>query len=96
MSKAKSIFKQAFKDVPNVYTQHTSHLSGLVEQLKKGQLKEQEYPSLNPGSQPFRVGEIVLFQLGGTTYEEAKEIGVRNIQAGFNEVLLGGTQVLNS
>jgi vacuolar protein sorting-associated protein 45 len=34
--------------------------------------------------------------LGGTTYEEAKEIGQRNIQMGFNEIILGGTTIHNS
>jgi len=72
------MFKRAFKDVPNVYTQHVPYLTNVIDQLKKNQLKESEYPFINSPGQYFRTSEILIFQLGGTTYEEAKEVGLKN------------------
>ena len=44
-SKGRSVLK-GLKDVENVYTQHTPHLSQTLEQLLKGKLKDTSYPIL--------------------------------------------------
>ncbi len=37
---------QGFKDVPNVFTQHTPYLGTIIENLNKGKLKESEFTSI--------------------------------------------------
>mmetsp|Transcript_16400 Transcript_16400/g.55827 ORF Transcript_16400/g.55827 Transcript_16400/m.55827 type:complete len:570 (+) Transcript_16400:155-1864(+) len=101
---SRSLFAKAskmmggLKGVDNVYTQHTPLLSSVLEQLGKGKLKEQDYPSLAGGATPPR--DVVVFVLGGTTYEEARAVhlfnqGARKDGHGLR-VLLGGTGVINS
>jgi hypothetical protein len=38
----KSMFG-SFKDVPNVFTQHTPYIGTVIENLNKGKLKETEF-----------------------------------------------------
>lgn len=40
LAKGKNFLKQAFKNCPNVYTQHSSLLSSLVEKCIKGKTKD--------------------------------------------------------
>lgn len=40
LSKSKNFLKQAFKSCPNVYTQHSSLLSSIVEKCIKGKSKD--------------------------------------------------------
>ena len=40
MAKSKNFLKQAFKNCPNVYTQHSSMLSTIIEKCIKGKSKE--------------------------------------------------------
>ena len=49
LAKAKGVFKSVFKDVDNVYTRHQSMMSGVLDQLFKGKLKEQDFPSIAMG-----------------------------------------------
>eukprot|EP00913_Durusdinium_trenchii_P016248 g15270.t1 len=74
---AKSTFTNSFKGVENVYTQHKTHLSTVVESLMKGRLKETSYPYMQSkvsgtsAKDPPR--RAIVFVVGGTTYEEAPE-----------------------
>ena len=61
----------------------------------KGKLPSQQYP----GTQAFDFRErpvnLIVFMVGGTTYEEAKELSTTyNMQD--DRVILGGTYVHNS
>ncbi|GAB00012.1 uncharacterized protein L969DRAFT_78767 [Mixia osmundae IAM 14324] len=80
-SKGKSALK-GLKGVDNVYTQHTPHIAQTVELLVKGRLKEASYPYLDVQSIPrdTRCQDVILFIIGGTTYEEARSIAVLNQQ----------------
>ncbi|KAH7885289.1 Sec1-like protein [Phlebopus sp. FC_14] len=102
LAKGRSALK-GLKGVENVYTQHTPHLSQTLENLFKGRLKETNYPLLdgagtNLGLQ--RPQDIIIFMIGGTTYEEARTVTLLNQEAGSTSsgtrVLLGGTCVHNS
>ena len=44
----------------------------------------------------FRPQEVVIFIVGGTTYEEARAVALHNGSNSGVRVLLGGTAVLNS
>ncbi|CAH7671756.1 Sec1-like protein [Phakopsora pachyrhizi] len=121
-SRGKSALK-GLKGVENVYTQHTPPLLETVEQLLKGRLKESSYPILqdpsgaqsssltpNQTGQVIRPVELIVFVIGGTTYEEARSISLLNERLltgqGFtgpgpqpqigSRVIIGGTCVHNS
>ncbi|KAF9221651.1 Sec1-like protein [Gyrodon lividus] len=100
LAKGRSALK-GLKGVENVYTQHTPHLSQTLENLFKGRLKETSYPSIdgtgtNLGLQ--RPQDIIIFMIGGTTYEEARTIALLNQESASTgtRILLGGTCVHNS
>ncbi|KAI5983489.1 Sec1-like protein [Pisolithus albus] len=100
LAKGKSALK-GLKGVENVYTQHNPHLSQTLENLLKGRLKESSYPFLessgtNLGLQ--RPQDIIIFIIGGTTYEEARTVTLLNQEANSTgtQILLGGTCVHNS
>eukprot|EP00238_Polyblepharides_amylifera_P006241 CAMPEP_0196576828 /NCGR_PEP_ID=MMETSP1081-20130531/5998_1 /TAXON_ID=36882 /ORGANISM="Pyramimonas amylifera, Strain CCMP720" /LENGTH=398 /DNA_ID=CAMNT_0041895539 /DNA_START=98 /DNA_END=1294 /DNA_ORIENTATION=- len=90
----------SLKGVDNVYTQHQPLLSQTLENLAKGKLKEADYPTLGTAMQTReRPLEVVVFLVGGTTYEEARAVAQLNLQAareGGMRVTLGGTMVHNS
>lgn len=100
-SRARSGFK-GLKGVENVYTQHTPFLEKTLSSLTKGRLRDQLFPFIDPGDHSVSVAikekpqDIIVFVVGGVTYEEAKLV------AGINETLpgvrivLGGTSVVNS
>lgn len=84
-SRGKSAMK-GLKGVENVYTQHTPHIAQTVELLLKGRLRDSSYPYLDPAQQPAnpaavaRPQEVILFMIGGTTYEEARTVALLNQQ----------------
>lgn len=102
-SRGKSALK-GLKGVENVYTQHSPHLLQTIESLMRGRLKETSYPYAG-GSQPPPITQkpkdVIVFIVGGTTYEEARTIALTNSQdtSGPGQgarFLLGGTTVHNS
>ncbi|KAK4056428.1 vacuolar protein sorting-associated protein 45 [Microbotryomycetes sp. JL221] len=82
-SRGKSALK-GLKGVENVYTQHTPHLAETIELLVKGRLKETSYPFLEGQSASTpgvpRAQDVIIFIIGGTTYEEAKTVANLNAQ----------------
>ncbi|KAG8881469.1 vacuolar protein sorting-associated protein 45 [Tulasnella sp. 331] len=109
-SRGKSALK-GLKGVENVYTQHSPHLVDTLEVLFKGRLKEMSYPFLDPAKALTGLGgsnatgqnagqrpqDVIVFMVGGTTYEEAHAISKVNRELGNSaRVLLGGTCVHNS
>jgi len=95
-SGASSRFK-GLKGVENVYTQHTPLLESTLQDLVKGRLKEQQYPFVEGGgSTRDKPQDIVVFIVGGATYEEAKMIAGINATTPGVRVVLGGTSIHNS
>lgn len=84
------------KGVENVFTQHTPLLKETLEDIFKGRELDPLYPAVNSELVPFRrpPQEVVVFMVGGTTYEEALAVHQLN-NAGF-KVILGGTTIHNS
>ncbi|TFK40537.1 Sec1-like protein [Crucibulum laeve] len=109
LAKGRSALK-GLKGVENVYTQHTPHLSQTLENLFKGRLKEISYPFLDgagPNAGLQRPQDVIIFMIGGTTYEEARTVTLFNqdpvaasnggiTNAAGIRLLLGGTCVHNS
>ncbi|KAH8114481.1 Sec1 family-domain-containing protein [Phellopilus nigrolimitatus] len=104
---------KGLKGVENVYTQHNPHISQTLENLLKGRLRETSYPfveSPGPNASLQRPQDVIIFMIGGTTYEEARVVSLLNqdlssgsgppgsatASAAGTRILLGGTTVLNS
>ncbi|XP_047538318.1 vacuolar protein sorting-associated protein 45 [Vanessa atalanta] len=98
---AAKITKRLFKGlsgVENIYTQHTPLLKDTLEDLIKGKLRENLYPAvggdyLSSGKRP---QDIIVFIVGGATYEESLCVHQINQAYPGVRVVLGGTTIHNS
>lgn len=86
---------KGLKGVENVYTQHVCVLKELLEEIFKGRSIDQQYPFFS-SEVPYRrpPTEIIVFMIGGATYEEALAVHQLNLM-GY-KVILGGTTIHNS
>ena len=99
IAKAFSITKRFFKDlqgVENVYTQHKPALvKSLLEQCVQGRLREGDYPTVGIHTVQ-KPSEVIVFVVGGSTYEEIAYVESFNQSTPGVNVVLGGTCVHNS
>ena len=105
MVKNRSVFR-GLKGVENVYTQHTPLLSATLSMISLDRLEPSSYPYM-AGSQDENAGyqaafkrtpprEVIVFIVGGSTYEESKCVRDWNERNPHMRVILGGSTVLNS
>ncbi|KAL4871999.1 hypothetical protein BDV12DRAFT_162838 [Aspergillus spectabilis] len=95
-SGARDRFK-GLKGVENVYTQHSPRLEATLQNLIKGRLKELQYPFLEGGGHiRDKPQDVVIFMVGGTTYEEAKMVAQVNASSPGIRVVLASTTIHNS
>lgn len=88
---------RGLKGVENVYTQHSPRMEATLQNLIKARLKEQQYPFVEGGgSTRDKPQDIVVFVVGGATYEEAKMVAQVNASSPGVRVVLGGTSIHNS
>lgn len=88
---------KGLKGVENVYTQHSPRLEATLQDLIKGRLREQLYPFVEGGGTTRdKPQDIIVFMIGGATYEEAKMVAQINASTPGIRVVLGGTTVHNS
>ena len=96
-SGARDRISRGLKGVENVYTQHSPRLESLLQDLIKGKLSTTLYPFVEGGGQTRdKPQDIIVFMVGGTTYEEAKMVAQVNASSPGVRVVLGGTNVHNS
>ncbi|KAK4540916.1 hypothetical protein LTR36_008424 [Oleoguttula mirabilis] len=96
-SEARSRFNRGLKGVDNVYTQHSPRLETTLQDLIKGRLSMNAYPFVEGGGQTRdKPQDVVIFIVGGATYEEAKMVAQVNASSPGVRVVLGGTGVHNS
>lgn len=88
--------RSGMQGATNIYTQHKPYIMEILEQILKNQLKEVDYPSLTTISSKERPQEIIVFIVGGATYEEALHVAQLNASNNSVRVVLGGTTVHNS
>ena len=93
-SGARDRFK-GLKGAENVYTQHSPRLEATLQNLIKGRLKEPQYPFLE-GHTRDKPQDIIVFMVGGVTFEEAKMVAQVNASSPGVRVVLGGTTIHNS
>ena len=95
-SGARDRFK-GLKGVENVYTQHSPRLEATLQNLIKARLKEQQYPFVEGGGTTRdKPQDIIVFIVGGVTYEEAKMVAQVNASSPGVRVVLGATNIHNS
>ncbi|XP_021898658.1 vacuolar protein sorting-associated protein 45 homolog isoform X2 [Carica papaya] len=87
---------RGLKGVENVYTQHQPLLLQTIENITKGRLRDVDYPYIGNHFQQGRPQEVIIFIVGGTTYEEARTVALQNASNSGIRFILGGTVVLNS
>merc|ERR1740139_1653849 len=96
----KKNLQRSVKGVQNVYTQHTPYLGQILEKVSKGVLAETLYPYLPSteaaaSTKKAAPTQILVFMLGGVTYEEARYVAEMNAANPGVRILLGGTCVHN-
>lgn len=84
------------KGVENVYTQHSPRLEATLQALIKGKLNGAQYPFVEGQHSKDKPQDIIVFMVGGVTYEEAKMVAQVNASIPGIRVVLGGTEVHNS
>ncbi|TKC43059.1 hypothetical protein EI555_007662, partial [Monodon monoceros] len=89
-------FLKGLKGVENVYTQHQPFLHETLDHLIKAKLKENLYPYLGPSTLRDRPQDIIVFIIGGATYEEALTVYNLNRTTPGVRIVLGGTTVHNT
>ncbi|KAK3333305.1 Sec1-like protein [Cercophora scortea] len=93
---AGSRFK-GLKGVENVYTQHSPLLETTLQNLIKGKLRDTQYPFVEGGGTTRdKPQDVVVFIIGGVTYEEAKTVATINASSPGVRIVLGGTTVHNA
>jgi vacuolar protein sorting-associated protein 45 len=97
MSLAKKNFKRGLSGATNVYTEHQPLLAETLDLLCKGKLRPETHPLAYGQSQPKdRVVEIIVFQIGGITYEEVLAVErFREANPGVS-IVIGGSFIHNS
>ncbi|OMJ69739.1 hypothetical protein SteCoe_32464 [Stentor coeruleus] len=96
ISRARYHITTVMKNVPNVFTQHQSYISTLIDQALKQRLKDSEFPATSAFNPKEIIANLVVFVIGGATYEEGKEIGVFNRKGSDATVLLGSNYIHSS
>lgn len=96
-SGARDRFNRGLRGVENVYTQHSPRLENTLQELIKGRLRDAQYPFVEGGGTTRdKPQDIIVFVIGGVTYEEAKMVAQVNASSPGVRVVLGGTSVHNS
>ncbi|KEH35415.1 vacuolar protein sorting-associated protein 45 homolog [Medicago truncatula] len=87
---------RGLKGVENVYTQHQPLLFQIMESIVKGRLRDVDYPFVGNHFQQGRPQDVIIFIVGGTTYEESRSVALQNASNTGVRFILGGSSVLNS
>lgn len=87
---------RGLKGIENVYTQHQPLLFQTMESITKGRLRDVDYPFVGNHFQQGRPQEVVIFIVGGTTYEESRSVALQNSLNSGIRFILGGSSLLNS
>lgn len=93
------------RGVDNVYTQHSPQIAATLDSLFRGRLRTSAYPfagaatqdapaTVVPGGQCVKPRDVIVFVVGGATYEEARSVALLNTSD--THVVLGGSTIHNS
>eukprot|EP00762_Andalucia_godoyi_P002215 ANDGO_07494.mRNA.1 Vacuolar protein sorting-associated protein 45 len=97
LSSFKTSMKRNVKGVENVYTQHEPLVVSVVEQAIKSKLKDTAFPyAVGHTLAKDKYSEIIVFIVGGATYEEAAALKRLESSNPGCSILLGGNTIHNS
>ncbi|RYH19732.1 Sec1 family protein [archaeon] len=85
--------------VQNVYTQHQPVLFHIMQNILNGKLKDSAFPPLltaGGSGTNFRPTEVIIFMVGGATFEESTRVAEFNAANNGIKIMLGGSCVQNS
>jgi vacuolar protein sorting-associated protein 45 len=85
-NKLSSTVRRGLQGVSNVFTQHEPHLVGLLDQLARGKLTKAAFPYVGAEPPQGKFSTVVVFIVGGATFEEAAKVAAIN----RGELPLGG------
>lgn len=95
MSSMRGKIKRGLVGITNVFTQHMPLLHKILSLLMENKLEETSYPYYLGKSQI--PTDVIVFVIGGITYEEAAIINKLNVElSGSFNFLLGGTSIHNA
>ena len=96
-SGARDRIQRGLKGVENVYTQHSPRLESILQDLINRRLKDSQFPFVEGGGVTRdKPQDVIVFIVGGATYEEARSVAQINASSPGVRVVLGGTSVHNS
>ena len=100
MSKMTKSFMSSVQGVDNVYAQHIPVLMDTMQSALKGKLSTRTHPivagsAVRPGMDQTLPDEILVFMVGGVTYEEGTKVHEFN-QTNKVQIILAGSTVHNS
>eukprot|EP01133_Synstelium_polycarpum_P011936 gene11936-13911_t len=95
LSFVKGVAKRGLQGVSNIYTQHSPMLQEILENINKNRLPEKSYPYLSTTTTKDRPSDIIIFVVGGITFEESFAVYKFNSLNAGTKVVLGGNSILN-
>lgn len=98
ISRAKEVYKSYLKDAPSVYLQHQSYMKRLADEVLAGSSDVSQIYPLQAGSRNIPPKDVMIFVVGGMTWEEMRDFGWANEQNKWNSprYFIGSTCVINS
>lgn len=94
-----NIFGRFKEDERNIYERYVPKIVELVSNLVKGKLKKTEYGTYSQtkfeDSKRSSKKKVVVFIVGGITYQENRELHLAGKRDGF-EIIVGSNLIINS
>jgi len=87
---------KGLKGVSNIYTEHVPFLNELLSLIVTNKLRPEDYPFFTGQPTKDPPQDIIVFIIGGVTYEESLAVNNFNKARPGVRVILGGTTIHNS
>jgi len=88
--------KRGLKGVQNIYTEHKPWLQTILDLIFTNKLDKSEYPFVHGSAVKDPPQDVIIFFVGGITYEETLTVHTINARPQAQKVTLGGTRLHNS
>jgi len=88
--------KRGLKGVQNIYTEHKPWLQTILDLIFTNKLDKSEYPFVHGNAVKDPPQDVIIFFVGGITYEETRTVHTINARPQAQKVTLGGTRLHNS
>jgi len=96
IAKKMASIRRGIKGVENLYTEHKPQLKSTIEAILTNKLSTADYPFMVGSPTRDVPQDIIVFFVGGATFEEALTIHQFNTNGSGVRIVLGGTTIHNS